>query len=220
MKTRYRNRYEAGRVLTAMLAPWKDTPGLLVLALPRGGVPIGYEIALALDAPLDVFLVRKLGVPGHSELAMGAIASGGVMVLNEDVVVPLRISDETLEQVVEREARELERRSREYRGARPEPDVSGRTVILVDDGLATGSTMMAALKALRKQQPTHVIVAVPVASPLTLDDIAREADEIVCPMRPDPLHAVGIWYEDFSETTDDEVRMLLRQAAAASAARY
>lgn len=218
MKSRFRNRYEAGRILAGMLSHLRDTPDLSVLALPRGGVPVGYEIALALDAPLDVFLVRKLGVPGHSELAMGAIASGGVSVLNEDVVGPLRISAETIDRVAERESRELERRSREYRGSRPEPEIEGHSIILVDDGLATGSTMLAALKAIRRQRPAHITVAVPVASPLTLVDIGREADDVVCPLTPDPLQAVGVWYDDFSETSDDEVTTLLRQAAASTAA--
>jgi putative phosphoribosyl transferase len=218
MQTRFRDRYDAGRYLSGMLASWEGAPDLIVLALPRGGVPVAYEIALALRAPLDIFLVRKLGVPGHSELAMGAIAQGGVTVLNDDVVRQLSITPETIERVAERERRELERRSREYRGPLPEPDVAGRTVILVDDGLATGSTMLAALQALRHQRPARIIVSAPVASPQSLANVKRLADETVCPLTPDPLYAVGAWYDDFSETSDDDVRLLLRQAAAASAA--
>jgi putative phosphoribosyl transferase len=218
MMTRFRDRREAGRFLAEMLSAWRRQPGVIVLALPRGGVPVGYEVALGLDAPLDVFLVRKLGVPGHAELAMGAIASGGVTVMNEDVVGSLRIHSDAIQRVVEQEMRELARRSLAYRGSQPEPAVEGRTVILVDDGLATGSTMLAALKALRLRQPSRLVVAVPVGSPVTLEDIAREADEVACPLTPEHLRAVGIWYDDFSETTDDEVRDLLRQAAASTAA--
>jgi predicted phosphoribosyltransferase len=191
---------------------------VLVLALPRGGVPVAYEVARALDAPLDVFLVRKLGVPGHEELAMGAIASGGVRVLNEDVVHHLRIPDEAIEKVARREQQELERREREYRGDRPPPEVSGRTVILIDDGLATGSTMRAAVMALRQQRPARIIVAVPAAAESTCDEFRAEVDEVFCAITPEPFYAVGLWYEDFSQTTDEEVRDLLERAAQAQSA--
>jgi predicted phosphoribosyltransferase len=183
-----------------------------VLALPRGGVPVAFEVAEALHAPLDIFLVRKLGVPGHEELAMGAIATGGVRVLNEDVVGYLNINDEVIERVAAREQRELERRERVYRGGRAAPDVRGRTVILVDDGLATGSTMRAAAAALRLQRPARIIVAVPVAAPQTCDEFRTEVDEIVCAATPEPFRGVGLWYEDFSQTTDEEVRELLARA--------
>lgn len=218
MQTRFRDRHDAGRYLAGLLASWHGAPDLIVLALPRGGVPVAFEIALALEAPLDVFLVRKLGVPGHSELAMGAIAQGAVTVLNDEVVRQMRIAPETIDRVAARESRELERRSREYRGSRSEPDVAGKTVILVDDGLATGSTMLAALNALRRQRPARIIVAAPVASPHALVDVQKMADDTVCPLTPDPLYAVGAWYDDFSETSDADVRSLLRQATAASAA--
>jgi putative phosphoribosyl transferase len=176
-------------------------------------VPEGYEVALALHAPLDVFLVRKLGVPGHEELAMGAIASGGVRVLNSDVVDHLHIPDSIVDAVAQQEQTELERRESEYRGSRPPPDVRGRTVILVDDGLATGSSMRAAAAALLRQQPTRIVVAVPVAAPATCQELKREVDDVVCAMMPEPFYAVGVWYDDFSQTTDDEVRHLLDLAA-------
>jgi predicted phosphoribosyltransferase len=183
-----------------------------VLALPRGGVPVAYEVARALHAPLDVFLVRKLGLPGHEELAMGAVASGGVRVLNRDVVERLQIPDELIDAVTRRELQELERRERAYRGDRPFPDVHGKTVILVDDGLATGSTMRAAAEALRQQRPARLVVAVPAGSPETCDEFRAEVDEVVCAITPQPFYAVGLWYDDFSQTTDDEVRELLAAA--------
>ena len=211
--TLFRDRSEAGRVLAEKLKPYADRADVIVLALPRGGVPVGYEIAAALHAPLDVFLVRKLGLPGHEELAMGAIASGGVRVVNPDVVRPLQIPDEIIDRVAQQELRELERRERLYRGNRPPPEVHGRTVILVDDGLATGSTMRAAVAALRQQRPARIIVAVPVGAVETCAEFRSEADDIVCARTPEPFYAVGLWYGDFSQTTDDEVRELLERAA-------
>jgi putative phosphoribosyl transferase len=212
MLTPFRDRAEAGRRLAQRLATHAGRPDVLVLALPRGGVPVAYEVARALEAPLDVFIVRKLGVPGHEELAMGAIASGGVCVLNDDVAAALRIPRPVFEATVARELRELQRRERSYRGDRPPPRVRGRTVILVDDGLATGSTMRAAVAALRRLAPARVIVAVPTAAPATCDLLQREADECICEITPDPFCAVGMWYEDFRQTTDEEVHDLLARA--------
>jgi predicted phosphoribosyltransferase len=209
----FRDRTDAGRQLAARLEGYAHRPDVLVLALPRGGVPVGYEVARALQAPLDVFLVRKLGVPGHEELAMGAIATGGVRVLNEDVVRALRIPDEVIDEVAAEQQQELERRQRAYRGDRPATAVRGRTVLLVDDGLATGSTMRAAVAALRQRHPARIVVAVPVGSPETCAELGEEADEAVCARTPEPFHAVGLWYHDFSQTTDEEVRDLLAQAA-------
>jgi putative phosphoribosyl transferase len=209
----FRDRREAGRFLSGKLMAYTDRPDVLVLALPRGGVPVAFEVARALHAPLDVFLVRKLGVPGHDELAMGAIASGGVRVLNEDVVRGLRISSDVVDRVFAREKQELERRERSYRGARPAPDVRGRTAILIDDGLATGSTMRAAIVALRQQGPARIVVAVPVGAPETCAEFQDEADEAICALTPEPFYAVGVWYQDFSQTTDQEVHELLEQAA-------
>jgi predicted phosphoribosyltransferase len=209
----FADRREAGRVLADKLKEYADRPDVLVLALPRGGVPVAYEVAKALHAPLDVFLVRKLGLPGREELAMGAIASGGVIVLNENVVRGLGIPKEVLESVIATEKKELERRERLYRGDRPVPDVRGRTVILVDDGLATGSTMRAAVAALRQQGPARIIVAVPIGAPETCTEFEREADGVVCAVTPQPFYAVGLWYTDFSQTTDEEVHELLKRAA-------
>jgi len=209
----YRDRTEAGRRLAAQLTDYANRPDVLVLALPRGGVPVAYEVAKALRAPLDIFLVRKLGVPGHEELAMGAIATGGVRVLNEDVMRYISISDAAIDAVAAKEQRELERREQLYRGDRPAPDVKGQTVILVDDGLATGSTMRAAAAALRQQKPARIVVAVPVSAVQTCDEYRMGVDEIVCAVTPEPFHAVGMWYEDFSQTTDEEVRELLARAA-------
>ena len=183
-----------------------------MLALPRGGVPIGFEVASALHAPLDVFLVRKLGVPGHEELAFGAIASGGLLVLDRDIVGQLGIPRTAIERVIAREAAELERRERAYRGDLPPPELRGRTVILVDDGLATGSTMLAAAAAVKQEQPARVIVAVPVAAADTCERLRREADEVVCLLTPSPFHAVGLWYDDFRPVRDEEVRRLLAAA--------
>ena len=214
MIERFRDRREAGQVLADRLTAYAGRPDVLVLALPRGGVPVAYEVARALGAPLDVFLVRKLGVPGQEELAMGAVATGGVRVLNEQVVGALGIPPSVIEAVAAWQQQELVRRERLYRGDRPPPDVRGRTVILVDDGLATGSTMRAALAALRRQQPARLVVAVPTAAPETCDELRAEADDVVCATTPEPFDSVGLWYEDFSQTTDDEVRELLGQAAA------
>ena len=208
----FRDRTEAGRQLAAKLVAYAGRPDVLVLALPRGGVPVAFEVARALRAPLDIFLVRKLGLPGHEELAMGAIATGGVRVLNEDVVRALRVSGEVIDAVAAEEQQELERRERLYRGDRPPADVGGRTVVLVDDGLATGATMRAAIAALRQRGPARVVVAVPVGAPETCAEFQDEADEAVCARTPEPFYAVGLWYGDFSQTTDEEVRDLLEQA--------
>jgi putative phosphoribosyl transferase len=185
----------------------------LVLALPRGGVPVAFEIATALQAPLDVFLVRKMGVPGREELAMGAIATGGVRVLNQEIVWSFQIPDHLIERVAREEERELNRRELAYRGDRPPLEVADRSVIVVDDGLATGSSMRAATLALRRLEPARMVVAVPVAAPETCSQLQTEVDAIVCALTPDPLHAVGLWYEEFDQTTDDEVRDLLARAA-------
>lgn len=218
MTERFHDRSEAGRLLAAKLVHYVDRSDGLVLALPRGGVPVAYEVAPALNAPLDVFLVRKLGVPGYEELAMGAIATGGVRVLNDQLVSALAIPDYVIDAVAVWEEQELKRRERVYRGDRPPPDVSGRTVILVDDGLATGATMQAAVKALRQQQPGRIVVAVPTASPETCEALRAEVDEIICAVTPEPFYAVGFWYENFSQTTDEEVRDLLARSAGASRA--
>jgi predicted phosphoribosyltransferase len=215
---RFRDRREAGRLLATKLSAYANRPDVLVLALPRGGVPVAAEVARALGAPLDVFVVRKLGVPGHEEYALGAIATGGVRVLNEDVVRALRISDRVIDAVAAREQEELARRERVYRGDRPPLDARGRTVILVDDGLATGATMHAAIRALRQQQPARIVVAVPTAAPETCDELKREVDDVICASTPDPFYAVGLWYEDFSQTTDEEVRELLARSTGAGRA--
>lgn len=209
----FRDRADAGRFLADHLSAYVGRPDVLVLALPRGGVPVAYEVAVALATPLDVFLVRKLGVPGQEELAMGAIATGGVRVLNEDVVRALRIPDAEIDRVAWQEQQELIRREQEYREGRPAPDVRGRTVILVDDGLATGATMRAGAAALRLLNPAKRIVAVPVAAIETCALLSAEVDEVVCARTPDPFYAVGHWYEDFAQTTDAEVRAFLAQAA-------
>jgi putative phosphoribosyl transferase len=209
----FRDRAEAGRLLAAKLAEYADRSDVLVLALPRGGVPVGYEVARALHAPMDVFIVRKLGVPSQEEFAMGAVATGGVRVINDQVVKALRIPDYVIDAVAAWEQEELERRERLYRGDRPPPDVRGKVVILVDDGLATGSTMLAAVQALRKLGPARIVVAVPVASPDTCELLKSEVDEIVCAATPEPFYAVGLWYQDFSQTTDEEVRELLARSA-------
>jgi predicted phosphoribosyltransferase len=213
MMMRFRNRTEAGRMLATKLENYAHRDDVLVLALPRGGVPVGYEIAQALGGPLDVFVVRKLGVPGHEELAMGAIATGGVRVLNGSVVESLGITDETIDSVAERELRELERRERAYRGERPAPEVQGRTVILVDDGIATGSTMKAAVEALRQLDVARIVVAAPTVALSTVREMRWDVDELVAVMTPADFLGVGQWYEDFSQTTDDEVRDLLARAS-------
>ena len=212
MKTQFRDRTEAGKMLAKSLAKYANRPGVLVLALPRGGVPVAFEVAQALKAPLDVFVVRKLGVPGHEELAMGAIASGGVRVLNKSVVDMLEISDHVIDAVAGRELRELQRRERAYRNHRPAPDVRGRTVILVDDGIATGATMRAAVKALRQLKAGRIIVASPTTALSTAEEMQPEVDEFVAVMTPADFSGVGQWYEDFSQTTDEEVRALLEKA--------
>jgi putative phosphoribosyl transferase len=214
---RFRDRGEAGELLGRDLARRLTRRGdVIVLALPRGGVPVGYGVARALGAPLDVFIVRKLGVPGHEELAMGAIASGGVRVLNRDVLSYMPVPQAMIDRIAEREQLELERREREYRGARPPLDVKEKIVIVVDDGLATGSTMRAAVAALRRMGPRQIIVAVPLAAESTCAEFRAEAiaDEIVCLRTPEPFQAVGLWYSDFTQTTDDEVHELLDRAAA------
>jgi predicted phosphoribosyltransferase len=208
----FRDRYEAGRALAARLAKYAHRPDVVILALPRGGVPVAYEVARALEAPLDVFTVRKLGVPGHEELAMGAIATGGARVLNQNVIRAAGISQQAIDRTAEREQRELERRELQYREERPPLNVSGKTVILVDDGLATGSSMRAAAFALKQQHPARIVVAVPVASADTCDALQSEVDEVVCGVTPEPFWAVGQWYGDFSQTSDEEVRDLLRRA--------
>lgn len=205
----FQDRIDAGQKLAERLTEYADRADVLVLALPRGGVPVAFEVAQRLGAPLDVFLVRKLGVPGHEELAMGAIASGGTRVLNEDVVGPLRIPDAVIDRVAEIEQTELERREDTYRDALPPPQIAGKIVILIDDGLATGATMRAAALAIREQNPQKLIIAVPVASPRTCQEFETEADAIVCAVTPEPFHGVGMWYRDFSQTTDDKVRELL-----------
>jgi putative phosphoribosyl transferase len=205
----FRDRREAGRVLAEELVAYRDKPGLLVLGLARGGVPVGWEVAAALRAELDVFLVRKLGVPQWSELAMGALASGGVVVMNDNVVSSLRISDEQVREVVDRETIELDRRERAYRGGRPVADPRGKTVILVDDGIATGASMLAGLRALRVSNPESIVVAVPVGPQSACQELAREADDVVCATMPSDFEAVGQVFADFRQVTDDEVRELL-----------
>lgn len=210
----FRDRRDAGRVLAQKLTPLVRDHAAVVLALPRGGVPVGFEVARALPAELDVFLVRKLGMPGEEELAIGAIASGGIRVLNQELIDYLRVPDVLVEQLTAREQHELERRERLYREGRPPIPVRNRTVVLVDDGLATGASMLAASRALRPQGATRIVAAVPVAARQTCEELSKEVDEMVCAATPHPFAAVGIWYEDFSQTTDDEVRELLEQAAA------
>jgi len=208
----FRDRTEAGQVLAGLLAAYAGRPDALVLALPRGGVPVGYEVARALGVPMDVYLVRKLGVPGREELAMGAIAQGGVRVVNPGVVRDLGIPTAVIDAVAAGEEQELARRERLYRGDRPTPDVRGRTVILVDDGLATGATMRAAVNAIRVQRPSRVVIAVPTAAPTTCDEFRADVDDVVCAMVPEPFHAVGLWYEDFGPPADEEIRGLIDQS--------
>jgi predicted phosphoribosyltransferase len=208
----FRDRRHAGAALAEALRDHAGRDDLVVLGLPRGGVPVGYEVARRLGAPLDVFVVRKLGVPGHEELAMGAIASGGVMVIDERTRAWAGVGDAGLERVIARERRELARREQAFRGARPPVEIAGKTVILVDDGLATGASMRAAIQGLRARGPGQLVVGVPVAAPATCREIGAVVDDIVCVARPEPMHAVGLWYDDFSPTTDDEVRDLLELA--------
>lgn len=209
---RFKDRRDAGRRLAAKLAKYEREPDVIVLALPRGGVPVAYEVAEALAAPLDVFLVRKLGVPGHEELAMGAIASGGIRVRNDDVIRALHLDEETLDAVASRERGRLHEHELSYRGERPRPSVHGRTVILVDDGLATGASMHAAVQALNEDHPRRLVVAVPVAPPETCEAIRTEVDEIVCAVTPPAFYGIGRWYDEFLQTTDEEVRELLGRA--------
>lgn len=209
----FKNRKAAGQLLAKDLAAYANCSEVLVLALPRGGVPVAFEIAKELNAPLDVFVVRKLGVPEQKELAMGAIASGGVRVLNEDIVRSHCISEADLNRVTAQEQQELERRSRLYRGERPVPTLHKRTVILVDDGLATGATMRAAVVALQQHKPTKIVITVPVAASETCKEFETKVDEVVCAATPSPFYSVGLWYEDFPQTTDEEVRDLLEKAA-------
>jgi putative phosphoribosyl transferase len=205
----FKDRRDAGRKLAEALQAYTGRNDVVVLALPRGGVPVAYEVARAIGAPLDIFLVRKLGTPGQPELAMGAIASGGIVVVNPDVVQMLRLPPEALEAATRAETVELERREKAYRGTRPHPSLEGRTVILVDDGLATGSSMRAAVRAVAAQKPGRTVVAVPVGAPSTCRELQREADEVVCLAQPESFAAVGNWYEDFSQTSDEEVQALL-----------
>lgn len=215
VELRYRDRRDAGQRLATWLTEYAGQPRTIVLGLPRGGVPVAYEVAQTLGLPLDVFIVRKLGVPGHEELAMGAIASGGVCVLNEALIAELGLRNDQVTRVREREQRELERRERAFRGDRAPIDLHGATVIVVDDGLATGSTMRAAVAALRRQQVARVIVAVPVGPADTCALIAREADRAVCAATPSDFFGVGMWYRDFTQTEDEEVQALLADAASA-----
>ncbi len=213
MRSTFRDRSEAGRLLAEQLYQYERRPDTIVLALPRGGVPVGYEIAVALALPLDVFVVRKLGVPGQRELAMGAIASGGVRVLNQDVLHAMPHAAEIVAEITAQETREVERRERDYRQDRPAPELQGRTVILVDDGLATGATMLAGIAALRRQDPARIVVAVPVCPPETLVEIERAADEVVVLFAPAWFRGVGQFYEDFAQLSDGTVRDLLARAA-------
>ena len=212
---RFDDRHEAGQLLARDLTAYKGREDVIVLALPRGGVPVGYEVARELNAPLDVFVVRKLGVPWQPELAMGAIAGDGVEVLNGDVVTAYNIPPHVIRTVAEREGEELKRRLLQYRGDRPFPSLTGKIVILVDDGLATGSTMKAAVKAIRQENPRMIVVAVPVAATATCEELRREVEDVICLRTPVDFSAVGLWYDDFSQTTDEEVRHLLGQAAIA-----
>jgi putative phosphoribosyl transferase len=205
----YRDRCAAGRVLAAQLSDLRDAPGLLVLGLPRGGVPVAHEVANALAAPLDVFIVRKLGYPGHPEFAMGAIASGGVRVMK--VLPGMRPSEQAIEEIAAEEMEELRRREVLYRGRRPPPALRGRSIVVVDDGLATGATMEAAVQALRRHEPRQICVAVPVGARESCETLATLADKVVCPAQPEPFRAVSLWYRDFPQTSDEEVRQLLAQ---------
>lgn len=212
MQKQFQNRAEAGRQLAAKLTEFQNRRDVVILALPRGGVPVGFEVAKALNAPLDVFIVRKLGVPGQEELAFGAIASGGTTVFNEELVRALRLPSALLERVVEKEQKELERREKLYRHGKAAPDLGGKIVIIVDDGLATGATMRAAVTAIRTLKPLQIVVAVPVASSDTCRDLETKTDALcVCVMTPEPFYGVGMWYRDFEQTTDEEVCRLLGQ---------
>jgi putative phosphoribosyl transferase len=209
----FTDRREAGRELASKLREYAKRADVVVLALPRGGVPVAFEVAEVLDAPLDIFVVRKIGMPGQPEFAIGAIASGGVRVMSEDIVRMYGVPASAIDAVARRELAELERREREYHQGRPMIDVVNRTVILVDDGLATGSSMRAAVQAVRALRPARVVVAVPVGAPDTCEDLAAAADAVVCARMPEPFSAVGLWYRDFSQTSDEEVRALLSEHA-------
>ena len=217
MTERFHNRTDAGRQLAAALVRYGGRNDVVVLGLPRGGLPVAFEVAWSLDAPLDVFVVRKIGLPGHEEFGIGAIASGGVRVVDEEVLRAYGVDADTLDRITDRERRELERRERVYRDDRPFPALEDRVVILVDDGLATGSTMRAAIAALRAKRPREIVVAVPVGARETCTAIAQLADHLVCLETPDPFYAVGLWYENFDQTDDEEVHELLERAAARSA---
>lgn len=212
MAARFRDRAEAGRILARHLQHYGDRTDVVVLALPRGGVPVAHEVAHALSSPLDVFLVRKLGVPGQEELAMGAIASGGTRVLNDEVIAELGIPESIVEEASRRQQEELQRQEQLYRGNRPPIDGRGKTVILIDDGLATGSTMRAAVRALRQEHPARIVVAVPTGAASTCEQLRQEVDEVVCVIMPEVFYAVGLWYQDFSQTTDEQVRDLLSRS--------
>jgi putative phosphoribosyl transferase len=209
---KYIDRYEAGIVIAEFLKDYANQEHVIALALPRGGVPVAYEIATALSIPLAIFIVRKLGVPGHEELAMGAIASGGTVVFNEPLMNQLNIEQKLIDSVLAAEQKELVRRELLYSGNRPLPNLLGKTIILIDDGIATGSTMLAAVKALHKHKPASIIIAVPVAARSTCEELETLVDKIVCPLRPINFYAVGLWYEQFSQTSDDEVIELLKQS--------
>lgn len=213
---KYKDRHDAGIILAEHLKDYAHQEDVLVLALPRGGVPVGYEIATALSIPLDIFIVRKLGVPGHEELAMGAIASGGTVVFNESLMSQLSIEQQFIDSVLAAEQKELARRELVYRGNRPFPNLLGKTIILVDDGIATGSTMLAAVKALHKQKPASIIIAVPVAARSTCEELKTLVDKMVCPLMPINFYAVGLWYESFPQTSDNEVIELLKQSNSVS----
>jgi putative phosphoribosyl transferase len=215
MIPRFRSRRDAGQQLARKLQQYAGRPDVIVLALPRGGVPVGFEIARALDVPLDVFVVRKLGLPWHEELAIGALASGGVRFLDQDLIRVAGVTEDDIRRITAIEQDELVRREKLYRGDRDLPDLTGKTVLLVDDGLATGSTMRVAVAALRQEGPARVVVAVPVASPETCEAFRDIADDIVCAITPERFYAVGLWYADFSQTSDDEVHRLLEQARTA-----
>ena len=208
----YKNRIEAARVPAQSLQPYRERPEVLVLGLPRGGMLVAYEVATLLEVALDLMLVRKLGVPGHEELAFGAIASGDIRFLNQQVIQRLGLSEQTIQRVTEKERRELQRRERLYRGEYPLPELTNRCVLLIDDGLATGATMRAAMQAIRQCEASRIIVAVPVAPPATIRALCQEADHVVCPATPEPFHGISRWYVDFTQTTDEEVRACLEAA--------
>lgn len=210
----FKDRVDAGRKLARELSKYANRSDVLILALPRGGVPVAFEVAKELNVKMDVFIVRKLGVPGNEELAMGAIASDNIRVLNEDIVRSFQIPERVIDKVAENELRELERREHAYRGDRPKPEISGSIIILIDDGLATGATMRAAAAALKTKNPTKIVVAVPTAAPDTCEFFRREIDEVICVATPEPFYGVGAWYEDFSQTSDKEVCELLDKARA------